>query len=114
MFLQTDPRIPLESIAGMYVAQTSDLGVEVGIPGFRVRSLASLLPDWATRDEELAALDNLPVQVLIHGPDAEVEGLTPDMVKDVLRCMGLGDDDRRARTFCTMRLPTNHQECQQQ
>ena len=39
----------LETVADSYGGRTSDQGTEIGIPVFRVSSIADLLPDWISR-----------------------------------------------------------------
>ena len=46
----SSPRtVQLETVADSYGGHTSDQGTEMGIPVFRVSSIADLLPDWISR-----------------------------------------------------------------
>jgi hypothetical protein len=45
--LQTDASVDLDAVARSFASQSGDMGLEMGMPAFRVASQDSLLPDWA-------------------------------------------------------------------
>ena len=55
----------LSHVLGSYVSYTTDLGTEVGLPAFQVRSLRSMLPQWYL-PEELDVEEDEPIDV--NGP----------------------------------------------
>ena len=75
--LQTPPVVKLSEHASSYVAHCSDMGVELGLPDFRVAgSVDSLLPEWLReKHQHLPDVDNGggpdPAQLAPHSPDVD-------------------------------------------
>ena len=77
--LQTSRKVPLKRIADTELSQTGDMGVEMGIPDFRIKSHESLLPVWVQNldtslDVEAISEEQLPSQPDIEEGSGSLDG----------------------------------------